>query len=117
MKAKLEQAQRIQQNKDAILSEWQTIAVAKNVSAPAKFTVIEGRSYVYSKIQQMIQDTREKLSFVATVSSLARADQFGLFDAALNHPLKSKIHFSFLTELSGAKRKRDESASEEETGR
>jgi sugar-specific transcriptional regulator TrmB len=100
LKAKMEQARRIQQNKDELLSDWQSIAIAESASSPAKFTVIEGRPYVYSKIQQMIQDTREQLSFVATVPSLARADQFGLFDAAFNHPSRSKVQFRFLTELS-----------------
>jgi sugar-specific transcriptional regulator TrmB len=100
LKAKIEQTQRIQQNKDGLLSDWQSITVAESTSSPAKFTVIEGRSYIYSKIQQMIQDTESHLSFVATVPSLARADQFGLFDAAFNHPLKSKIQFRFITELS-----------------
>ena len=100
VKVKLEQAQRIQQNRDALLSDWQSIAVAEGGSSPAKFTVIKGRRYVYSKIQQMIQETKSNLSFVATVPSLARADQYGLFDAVLSHPLKSKIRFRFLTELS-----------------
>jgi len=101
LKAKMEQVRSIQQNRDEILSDWQSIAINEEDSSPAKFTVIEGRLHLYSKIQQMIQDTREKLSFVATVPSLARADQFGLFDAAFNHPSRSKIKFRFLTELSG----------------
>ena len=101
VKAKIEQAQRIQQNRAELLSDWQSIAIAESGSSPAKFTVIEGRSYVYSKIQQMIQETENRLSFVATVPSLARADEFGLFDAAFNNPLRSKIRFRFLTELSG----------------
>ena len=100
LKAKIEQVHRIQQNRDDILSDWRSISIVEDDSSPAKFTVIEGRFHVYSKIQQMIQDTREKLSFVATVPALARADQFGLFDAAFNHPLKSKIRFRFLSELS-----------------
>jgi sugar-specific transcriptional regulator TrmB len=100
VKAKIEQAQRIQQNKDTLLSDWQFIAIGESASSPAKFTVIEGKSYVYSKIQQMLQETKSHMSFVATVPSLARADQFGLFDAAFNNPLRSKIRFRFLTELS-----------------
>ena len=100
LKARMEQAQRIQENKDEILSDWKAIAVFEDESSPAKFAVIEGRSHVYSRIQQMIQGTKENLSFVVTVSSLARADQFGLFDAAFNHPLKSKIRFRFLSEIS-----------------
>jgi sugar-specific transcriptional regulator TrmB len=100
LKAKIEQVQRIRQNKDELLSDWQSITIAESDRLAAKFTVIEGRSYVYSKIQQMIQDTKEKMSFVASVPSLARADQFGLFEAAFNNPLRSKIQFRFLTDLS-----------------
>jgi sugar-specific transcriptional regulator TrmB len=100
VKTKIEQAQRIQRSKDALLSDWQSIAVAESDSSAGKFTVIEGRRYVYSKIQQMLQETKSHLSFVSTVPSLARADDFGLFDAAFNHPLRSKIRFRFLTELS-----------------
>jgi len=100
VKVKMAEAQRVQQNKDAILSDWQSIAVAEGDSSPSKFTVIEGRHYIYSKIQQMIQETKSHLSFVTTVPSLARADQYGLFDAAFSHPLKSKIRFRFLTEIS-----------------
>jgi sugar-specific transcriptional regulator TrmB len=99
VKTKIEQAQQIQRNRDEILSDWQSIAIAENATSPGKFTVIKGRRYIYSKILQMIQETREHLSFVATVPSLARADQFGLFDAAFNHPLKSKIRFRFITEI------------------
>ena len=49
----------------------------------------------------MIQETKSHLAFVATVPSLTRADQYGLFDAAFHNPLKSKIRFRFLTEISG----------------
>ena len=47
-KAKIEQARRIQQNKEELLSDWQSIAIAESESAPAKFTVIEGKNYIYS---------------------------------------------------------------------
>jgi sugar-specific transcriptional regulator TrmB len=97
---KMEEAQRVKQNKDMLLSDWQSIALAETDNSPGKFTVIQGRSYVYSKIQQLIGETKSHLSFVATVPSLARAEVFGLFDAVFNHPLRSKIQFRFLTELS-----------------
>jgi sugar-specific transcriptional regulator TrmB len=100
IKSKIEEAQRVQQNKDEILTDWQAIAIAEPEEVSAKFTIIEGRSTIYSKIQQMIQETEKQLSFVTTVPSLARADQFGLFDAAFSHPLRSKIQFRFITDLS-----------------
>jgi sugar-specific transcriptional regulator TrmB len=100
VKAKMEEAQRIQQGKDEILSDWQSIIIADNEETSAKFTILEGRNTIYSKIQQMMQETKSQLSFVTTVPSLVRADQFGLFDAAFSHPLRSKIQFRFITDLS-----------------
>jgi sugar-specific transcriptional regulator TrmB len=99
LKERMEQTRRIQQNKDKILSDWHSISIPESDSLTPKFNVIEGRSHIYSKIQLMIQDTKEKFSFVATINNLVYADQYGLFDAAFNHPLKSKIRFRFLSGL------------------
>ena len=100
IRTKMEEAQRVKQEKNGILQDWKSIVVTEISSSPAQFTVIEGRHYVYSKIQQMIQETKKEFSFVTTVPGLARADTLGLFDAAFNHPLRSKIRFRFITELS-----------------
>ena len=100
VKAKMEEAQRIQKDRNEILSDWQSIAIAESDETSAKFTILEGRNTIYSKIQQMIQETKNQLSFVTTVPSLIRADQFGLFDAAFAHPLRPKIQFRFITDLS-----------------
>src|SRR4030066_932693 len=40
--AKMEEAQRIQQSRDEILLDWQSIAIADNEETSAKFTIIEG---------------------------------------------------------------------------
>ena len=99
-KAKMDEIKRIQQNKDSLISDWQSFVIEETEVNSAKFTVIEGRKYVYSKIQQMIQETKGCFSFASTVPRLARADQFGIFNTVFNHPSGSKIQFRFLTELS-----------------
>ena len=99
LRAKIEETQRLQQDKAEILSEWQSVAIEENSYAVPKFNVIEGRSSIYPKIQQMIQETRNRLSTVTTVQALIQASRFGLFDFALRHALKSKIQFRFLTEV------------------
>jgi sugar-specific transcriptional regulator TrmB len=101
-KTKMEEAKNIQQSKDSLLSDWQSIVIRETEDKSAKFTVIEGRKYVYSKIQQMIQETKKQLSTVTTIPGLIQADQYGLLDTAFNHPLKHKIQFRFLTELSAS---------------
>jgi sugar-specific transcriptional regulator TrmB len=65
-----------------------------------KFVVIKGSKRIYSKISKIIQNTRYQLSIATTVPSLMRADRFGVFDVAFNHPLRSHIQFRFLIELS-----------------
>jgi sugar-specific transcriptional regulator TrmB len=98
IKAKVEETQRLQKSKEEILSKWQSLDIPE--TATSRFTVIEGRSYIFSKIQQMIQETKKQISTITTVPSLVQADQFGLFDTGFSHPLKSKIQFRFLTQLS-----------------
>jgi sugar-specific transcriptional regulator TrmB len=99
-KAKMEEAKSIRQKRGSLLSDWQSIVIRDAEDKSAKFTVIEGRKYVYSKMQQMIQEAKNQLSMITTVPSLIRADQFGAIDAVFDHRLKSPIKFRFLTEVS-----------------
>jgi sugar-specific transcriptional regulator TrmB len=100
MKKALEEAQRIQENKDELLASWQSLTIGDYADMSARFVVIEGRNNIYARIQQMITETKNQISTMTTVPSLIRADQFGLFDVGFQHPLKSKIKFRFLTEMS-----------------
>jgi len=99
-KAKFEEAKIIQQNKGKLLSDWQSIRLPKDEDVSAKFTIIKGRNYVYSKIQQMIEETTTQFSVLSSFSGLLRAEQFGVLDTIQNHPLKSEIEFRLITEVS-----------------
>ena len=98
IKAKIEETQRLQKSKAEILSKWKTINITETDTS--RFMVIEGRNYIFSKIQQMMQETKNHISTITTVPSLVQADQLGFFDTGFSHPLKSKIQFRFLTQLS-----------------
>jgi sugar-specific transcriptional regulator TrmB len=69
-------------------------------SSLEKFVVIKGYKRIYSKITKMVQNTQHQLSVVTTVQNLLQADRFGVFDAAVNNPLRSQVEYRFLTELS-----------------
>jgi HTH-type transcriptional regulator, sugar sensing transcriptional regulator len=98
IKTKLEEAHEVQKHKDEILSIWKSMAIEEN-DPSAKFTIIEGRTTIYSKIQQMIQETKTNFSAILTTSSLLRANQHGLFDSTKKASEKDK-EIRFLTELS-----------------
>jgi len=99
VKAKMDEAQRIQQSKADILSDWQSIVIGATDEASARFMVLEGRTSIYSKIQQMTQESKKQLLTMTTIPGLVQADQFGLFDSAYDHLSKFNIQFRFLTEL------------------
>lgn len=98
-KAKFEEAKIIQQNKGKLLSDWESITLPKDQDVSAKFAIIKGRNYIYSKIQQMIEETTTQFSVLSNFSGLLRAEQFGVLDTILNHPLKSDIEFRVITEV------------------
>ena len=100
IKAKHDEAAQMEKTRQEILTYWKSIRQPGLEPPLGKFVVIEGNNKIYPKISQMIKDAKIQLSAVATVSGLARADQFGLFDAIFTHPLRSKIQFRFLTDLS-----------------
>ena len=77
-----------------------SLSIGDYSDTSAKFMVIEGRNNIYARIQQMITETKNQISTMTTVPSLIRADQFGLFDVGFKHPLKSRVKFRFLTEMS-----------------
>ncbi len=99
IRTKLEEAQNIQTEKDKLLSSWQTIQTSMAPDTSARFMVIEGRNLIYSRIKQMINETKNHLSIISTVSSLARADRFGLLDSDFKHPQLSNVQFRILTHI------------------
>ncbi len=96
-KTKLEEVKIIQTNKGNLLSDWESITLPIDEDGSSKFTVIKGRRYVYSKIQQMFQETKQQLLAILSVPNLMRADHFGLFDKPFSG--QSKANFRFITEL------------------
>ena len=100
IKAKRDEAAQMEKTRQDILSYWKSIHQPGLAPPLGKFVVIEGNHKIYPKMSQMIKETKNQLSAVATVPGLARADQFGIFDAIFTHPLRSSIQFRFLTDLS-----------------
>lgn len=100
IKAKREETALMESTKQSVLNDWEVISKIEPEPFLEKFVVVEGNNKIYSKLLQMMKETQSELSVVTTASGLARADQFGILDAAFNHPLKGKIKFRFLTDLS-----------------
>ena len=99
IRAKLEEAHNIQIEKNKLLSSWQNIQAGEKPDTSARFMVIEGRNIIYSRIKQMINEAKDQLSLISTVTGLARADRFGLLDSDFKHPKPSNVQFRLLTHI------------------
>lgn len=100
IKRKENEALQIRKSRRVLLEDWQGISEPASELESEKFIVIEGTKKIYQKIIQMVNETNSQFHVILPITDLVRAEQFGVFDAAYNHPLKSKIQFQFITELS-----------------
>jgi sugar-specific transcriptional regulator TrmB/pimeloyl-ACP methyl ester carboxylesterase len=99
IRSRQEEALSIERSRKDLLEDWRVISEKKPQTESEKFVLIEGNKNIYPKMAQMINETKEQFSAILPISCLVRAEQFGVFDAAYNHPLKSQIKFQFVTEL------------------
>lgn len=89
----------IEEKTDDLLSDWKKISQTSIESPPEKFSVIEGNKKIYQKIAEMVEKTTSNLSAISTVSDLVRGEQFGIFETAYSHSLKSEIEYRILTDV------------------
>lgn len=97
---KMEEAKRIQRNRDEILLDWQSIALTETDQDTPKFAVLKGRNAIYSKIQQMVEQTEKHLAAMITVPNFLRANQLGFLEAISVKSKKGGLRFRLLTESS-----------------
>lgn len=99
IRSRREEVDLVEKTKKDLLRDWKKISQT-GVDIPLdKFAVIEGRKRIYQKITEMAEKTQSNFSVISTVSDLVRADQFGVFGSTYAHPMKSKINFCILIEL------------------
>jgi len=99
IKTKKQEALKVEREKQDLLEDWKTISKLKPAVEYERFVIIEGNKKIYLKMLQMIKETKKHFSGMLTISGLARAEQFGVFDAAYNHPLKNRIKIQFITDV------------------
>ena len=99
IKARREEVKLFEETKEDLLYNWKKIRQTEIDSSPERFSVIEGKKKIFNKISQMIEDTKNQFSIASNVSRLIQAEQLGIFESIHNNPLKSRIRFRFLTQV------------------
>lgn len=102
IKVKREEALRIENAKQELLDYWKKLGKTVIDEPLEKFLVIEGTNKIYSKITQMLSQTKEQFSTITSVRGLLQAYQKGIFDEIKMNPIKEKIKFRYVTEISNS---------------
>jgi sugar-specific transcriptional regulator TrmB len=100
IKVKREDASRIENAKQELFDYWKKLGKTRFDEPLEKFLVIEGTNKIYSKIMQLLSQTKERFSIVTSVAGLRQAYQKGIFYEVKNHPSKEKIEFRYVTDIS-----------------
>ncbi len=99
IKYKRNEATLVEKTKHELIKDWNNITKAPKQRLVEKFVVIEGWRKIYPRISQMIKQTKREFSSVSTINGYLRAEQLGIFDEILSHPLKENIKFQFISEV------------------
>ena len=101
IKTKEEEVHSLQTKKEEILLQWEQIPVVNNKKDQSKIMVLQGRKHVYSKIKQMVSQTKESINIVTSSPGVVQSYQAGVFDTGFNHDLKIEVYIRFLTNFIG----------------
>ena len=99
IKSKRKEVDLIEESKKDLLADWKKISPTELGSSLEKFSVIEGEKKIFQKISQMIKETKNEIVSILSVDWLLRANRFGIFEDLIENPLKTKIKFRVLTQL------------------
>jgi len=98
IKAKRDEATLMESTKKELLDYWTRIGKASPELPLEKFVALEGDRKIYSKIVQMMEETKNQLSSVLTVTDLVRSSQYW-FSQEMPSWSGPKTQFRFITEV------------------
>jgi sugar-specific transcriptional regulator TrmB len=96
--AKREEAESLENARKELVENWKRIIKHVPEIQQEKLVTIEGTQRIYSKMLMMLKETKNQFS-ASILPVLSRSEQFGILDAVFHHPLKSRVEFKFITEL------------------
>lgn len=99
VKSTREEAERTEEAKNSLLSDWNRISQEELDSSLEKFGVIEGKKKIFKKISKLLKETEEQISIGLLISDFLDAERFDVFDT-LDDMITSGKSYRILTQFS-----------------
>ncbi len=97
--AKKNEVVNLNDQKQNLLTAWQSISAPESEYPVAKFSIITGKKKIHSKMLNMIEESKSEVTVLTTALGLIQEDIAGIFDAVLSPSEDSKVQTQIITEI------------------
>jgi sugar-specific transcriptional regulator TrmB len=100
IKARIEDAKHLEKSRDEVLSRWRSMGSDASTIPLERFQIMSGRSNVYARILQMIDDANEEVAILTTAQGVIQSYEAEVHDAVLRRAKRNKrVRFRLLTSV------------------
>ncbi len=90
----------LNEQKQNLLTAWQSISAPESEYPVAKFSIITGKKKIHSKMLNMIEESKSEVIVLTTALGLIQEDIAGIFDAAVQPSKKRNVQVQIITDIS-----------------
>jgi len=98
--AKKTEVTNLTDQKQNLLTAWQSISAPESEYPVAKFSIITGKKKIHSKMLSMIEESNSKVTILTTALGLIQEDIAGVFDSAVSSSQDRNIQLQIITDIS-----------------
>ena len=98
--AKKTEVTNLSEQKQSLLTAWQSISAPESEYPVAKFSIITGKKKIHSKMLNMIEEAKSEVIVLTTALGLIQEDIAGIFDAAVEPTQNRGVQVQILTDVS-----------------
>ena len=98
--AKKNEVTNLTDQKQPLLTAWQSISAPESEYPVAKFSIITGKKKIHAKMLSMIEESNSEVIVLTTALGFIQEDIAGVFDTAFAASQDRKIPLQIITEIS-----------------
>jgi sugar-specific transcriptional regulator TrmB/CBS domain-containing protein len=98
--AKKNEVVNLNDQKQNLLTAWQSISAPESEYPVAKFSIITGKKKIHSKMLNMIDESKSEVIVLTTALGLIQEDIAGIFDAAIPPSQDRNVQVQIITDIS-----------------
>jgi sugar-specific transcriptional regulator TrmB len=89
----------LNEQKQNLLTAWQSISAPESEYPVAKFSIITGKKKIHSKMLNMIEEAKSEIIVLTTAFGLIQEDIAGIFDAVMGPAQERGLHVQVITDV------------------